>query len=514
ETGERFLEASHPYARDLDLFGAGSVFELLCTARTRTGEEMLANWLLFAASQPEIHARQAAVEELRTRLDFREALATSGEDVRLGVRPEALAAWGEDAAFLKAGLLRTAAPILGVLWLGSGLAWALWSNYSFGPLVFLGMSIVNLIVSARVHKRVQAATASVEGAAHDLALLANIVTHMERETFSSEKLLEVQARLRTEGVRTAAGVTAAGVTAAGMTASGVTAAKAIDQLGRRMQWLESADNWFVKIFDPFVLWTAQCAFSIEAWRARYGTAIRSWLAAVGEMEALSALACYAYEHPEDIFPEFVAAGPRLEATGLAHPLIPREKAVANDLQLNSERQLLMISGANMAGKSTFIRAVGVNVVLAQCGAPVRARAFLLSSLAVTASICVLDSLQGGISRFYAEIHRLKQISDLTEGPTPVLFLLDELLSGTNSHDRRLGTELLVKGLVQHGAVGLVTTHDLALTEIVGEMGTHAVNAHFADSFEGSELRFDYKLHPGIVQTSNALQLMRSIGLKV
>jgi DNA mismatch repair ATPase MutS len=168
----------------------------------------------------------------------------------------------------------------------------------------------------------------------------------------------------------------------------------------------------------------------------------------------------------------------------------------------------------MAGKSTYVRAIGMNAVLALCGAPVRARQLRLSKLAVTASICILDSLQGGISRFYAEIKRLKQITDLARGSPPVLFLLDELLQGTNSHDRRIGAEAIVQTLVGRGAIGLITTHDLALTQIAEPLGTHAANMHFEDSLENGELRFDHCLKPGVVQTSNALQLMRSIGLEV
>jgi DNA mismatch repair ATPase MutS len=194
-------------------------------------------------------------------------------------------------------------------------------------------------------------------------------------------------------------------------------------------------------------------------------------------------------------------------------LIPRKKAVANSLRLDSKLQLMMISGSNMAGKSTFIRAVGVNAVLAQCGAPVRARSMSLSPLAVAASICILDSLQGGLSRFYAEIRRLKQIDDLSRGDTHVLFLLDELLSGTNSHDRRIGTESVIRNLLRRGAIGLVTTHDLALTEIAERM-EHSANYHFGDRFENGELRFDYRLRPGVVQTTNALDLMRAVGLEI
>jgi DNA mismatch repair ATPase MutS len=235
---------------------------------------------------------------------------------------------------------------------------------------------------------------------------------------------------------------------------------------------------------------------------------------LGEIEALSDLAGYAYEHPQDVFPEFTDEAPLFDAEGLAHPLIPENRAIRNDVILGSDLRLIIISGPNMAGKSTFIRSVGINAVLAQCGAPVRARKLRLSRLAVGASVCVLDSLQGGISRFYAEITRLKVIADLTDGPLPVLFLLDELLQGTNSHDRRIGAEAVVRNLLKRGAVGLLTTHDLALAEIAVSMGATAANFHFEDHLEEGKLRFDHRLSPGIVQTSNALQLMRSIGLDV
>jgi DNA mismatch repair ATPase MutS len=270
----------------------------------------------------------------------------------------------------------------------------------------------------------------------------------------------------------------------------------------------------VKSVDPFVLWTFQCACAVESWRKRTGPAVRRWLAAVGEFEALSSLGNYAYEHPEDVFPEFVETSPCFEAEGLAHPLLSDRDAIRNDLSLGSDLRVLIISGPNMAGKSTFVRSVGINAVLAQSGAPVRAHRLRLSPLALGASICVLDSLQGGISRFYAEIRRLKQIVDLTQEPTAVLFLLDEFLGGTNSQDRRVGSEAMVRRLVERGAIGLVTTHDLALAKIADGLGSRASNAHFQDRLEDGKLLFDYRLQPGIVESSNALDLMRSIGLDV
>jgi DNA mismatch repair ATPase MutS len=287
------------------------------------------------------------------------------------------------------------------------------------------------------------------------------------------------------------------------------------RLGRLVEYLESRRNQFVGLFNPFVFWTLQVAFAIEGWRRKFGPSIRIWLEALSEMEALSALAGYAYEHPADVFPEFAPPGGGLfQAEGLAHPLLPEGKAVRNDLTLSGDLRLMIISGPNMAGKSTLVRAVGINAVLAQCGAPVRARRLRLSPLAVAASICVLDSLQGGVSRFYAEITRLKLITELTNGELPVLFLLDELLSGTNSHDRRTGAEGLARSLVERGAIGVVTTHDLALAQMVEKLGSQAANFHFEDRLEDGKLHFDYKLTPGVVQTSNALKLMRSIGLEI
>jgi DNA mismatch repair ATPase MutS len=274
-----------------------------------------------------------------------------------------------------------------------------------------------------------------------------------------------------------------------------------------------------------VFWTVQLSFVAEGWKRQFGPEVQGWLEAAGEFEALEALAGYAYEHPEDVWPEFVEDGANrdmngayLRAEGFAHPLLPEARAIRNDLELGKDLghdlRLVVISGPNMAGKSTFLRGLGVNVVLAQAGAPVRARLLRLSPLAVGASIAVLDSLESGISRFYAEIRRVKLISDLADGETPVLFLLDEVLSGTNSHDRLVGTEWMVRSFVERGAIGIVTTHDLALTAIPEAMDGQGVNCHFSDTIVEGRLHFDYRLSPGVVETSNALELMRSIGLRV
>lgn len=498
-SGEQYLQPDHPYARDLDLFGHGSLFELLCTASTPAGQQTLANWLLTATPPAEVLARQAAVAELRNRLDFHEDLAIAGEGIR-SVRPEALTAWGMGKPTIQPGIMRIAAPVLAALWLAGIAVWAVWG---LGDVALL-ISFVNLGVSYLSRARAERAAAlffakgeptaaSTDEAADDLKLLAAVLARVERQSFSSPKLRELQAALIT---------------------GGVVPSRAIARLSRLMEYFDSGHNWILRVLDPFIFWTMQFTFAIERWRQQFGPAIGGWLAALGEIEALSSLGGYAYENPGDAFPEFADQAPVFDAKGFTHPLLPRGHAVRNDLTLSQELQIIIISGPNMAGKSTFVRAVGVNAVLAQCGAPVRAQRLVMSPLAVSASICVLDSLQGGVSRFYAEITRLKQIADLAKGPAPVLFLLDELFSGTNSHDRRIGTESMVRNLVGRGAIGMVTTHDLALTQIADSLGTRAANFHFEDHLKNGELHFDYRLCPGIVQTSNALQLMRSIGLEV
>jgi len=489
ETGDRFSDPSHPYARDLDIFGVGSLFELLCTARTRAGEEILAKWLLAPAPPDEVHLRNAAVSELRTRLDLREDLAVLGKDFRSGVQPEALAAWGDAPPTLTPGVFQFILPALAFLWICSLLAWAIF-NLRYPAVV---ISVVNLALASKFRRQVSKSASEIEEAAHDLSLLSQVLARIEQEKFSSSKLASLHAVFQKDGV---------------------VASRSIARLNRLVDYLVSRRHLAVQVLDPFVLWSLQWTLAIEAWRKNYGPAIKTWLFALGEIEALSDLAGYAFEHPQDVFPEFTDEAPLYDAEGLAHPLIPENRAIRNDVILGNKLRLIIISGPNMAGKSTFIRSVGINAVLAQCGAPVRAHKLRLSRLAVGASVCVLDSLQGGISRFYAEITRLKVIADLTNGPLPVLFLLDELLQGTNSHDRRIGAEAVVKNFLERGAVGLLTTHDLALAEIAVAMGATAANFHFEDHLEDGKLRFDHRLSPGIVQTSNALQLMRSIGLDV
>jgi hypothetical protein len=477
ETGERYRNDAHPYAEDIDLFGKGSLFELLCTARTRAGEDILAAWLLAPATREEIGARQAAIAELRPKLDWREDLVLLGEDLRAGLHAEALSAWGRQAPLphlfgfrLLTALLCTASVVgLGLLFAGSGSI----------PLTLI--LLLNAAVGVWLRPRVNAIIAQVETASRDLKLLSEVLARIEAEQFQSAKLPPSQQ---------------------------------IAQLYRLTTWLDARMNQLFRPVSAPFFWTSQLAFAVEAWRVRSGALVEKWIAAVGEIEALSALANYSYEHPADPFAEIIEGEASYRGEALGHPLLPEDKVVRTDLTLDAELRLLVVSGSNMSGKSTLLRTVGTNAVLALAGAPVRARALQLAPLQLGASIRIQDNLRAGASLFYAEITRLRQLMELTGAALPLLFIIDEILHGTNSHDRRIGAEAVLRGLVERGALGLVTTHDLALTNIVGDAHTHARNVHFEDHLEDGRMTFDYILRDGIVKKSNAIELMRSVGLEV
>ena len=489
EPGNRFKDPSHPYSEDLDLFGKGSLFELLCRARTLAGEQTLASWLKSPAGAEEIRDRQQAVEELRPALDLREDLAVLGADVRSGVHPEALVHWGEAPPRFRSGFTRIAAAVLALFAVASLGIWIALDRHQLFVLVLL----IELLFAFSQRRTVGEAVRTSEGAGRDLELLASVLARLERESFRTARLRKLRAALDREGHPPS---------------------RLIARLNRLIVLLDSRKNALFAPVAFILMWEIQLAFLVERWRSKNGHAIAGWLEAVAELEALSSLSGYSYEHPEDPFPEISDLAPCFDGQGLGHPLLPESQCVRNDVGLAGEVRVLVVSGSNMSGKSTLLRTVGINAVLALAGAPARARRLRISPLAIGASIRTMDSLHEGTSRFYAEITRLRKLVTLAEGPVPLLFLLDELLHGTNSHDRRIGAEAIVRGLVRRGAAGLLTTHDLALAHIAETLAPQAVNVHFEDHIEDGRIAFDYRLLPGIVRKSNALELMRSIGLEV
>jgi hypothetical protein len=489
--GEQYREPSHIYSEDLDVFGRGSLFELIARTRTTSAEEMLARWLLAPAAPDLALARQEAVAELRSKLNLREDIALLGEDVRSGVKTQSVTSWGDapPVAF---------APLLRPLCLALGVAGVVFLVAFFGTWVplwpLLAVLACNFILIFLLRARVSEVLTGVETSGRDLTIVSLLVKRLEREQFESPRLRQLRAMLDIPGFP---------------------ASKRIAKLGRLIDILDSSDHILVRAIRPLVLWNEQLAMTLERWRRESGRYIGPWIEALAEFEALSSLGSIAFERPHWIFPTLVDSNSGLfRAEALQHPLLAPSECVPNDVSVGETARLLIVSGSNMSGKSTLLRSVGLNAVLAWAGAPVAAAHLEISPLQVGASIRVTDSLQEHRSRFFAEITRIRQIVDLTRNGPSVLFLLDELLSGTNSHDRRIGAAGIVRGLLEAGAIGFMTTHDLALTEIDLDERLHSLNIHFEDRIINGQMEFDYKLRPGIVKRSNALELMRAVGLQV
>jgi hypothetical protein len=477
--GTRYLGSDHPAAADLDLFGTGSLFERLVTPCTRAGEDALAGWLLAPAAAAEVRARQVAVAELRGRIDLREQLALLADQVATSSGFPYVTRWGLAAPALTSPAVRTLGALTLSLTVVSVLAGLFLDAGAVPVLAALGLHVA---FAAALRHRAGAVLGPLEERGYGLASLGRLFARLERERFTAPRLAQLRAEL-----------------------AGGRASRQVARLHRFYRWVPLASLTATR---------PQVAMRLDRWRQASGPAFGRWLAVLGEVEALCALAAYSYECPDDPFPD-VVADTVFEAEALAHPLLPRTRCVPNDLSLGGgDPRVLIVSGSNMAGKSTYLRAAGVNAVLALAGAPVRARRLRLAPLLVGATLRVQDSLREGRSRFSAEVLRVRRLLDLSRGTPPLLFLLDELFQGTNSADRRVGAEAVLRRLVEAGAIGLVTTHDLALTEIATPLGERAANAHFEDRFENGEITFDYRIRPGVVRHTNGLALMRAVGIEM
>ena len=490
-TGEAYREKNHVYADDLDLFGRGCLFELLSTARLPMGEKQLAEWLQHGASAPEIRERQELVKELRGKLDLHRDLAIAGEELRARLVPERVLEWGESEACL-ARELRLPVGVLALVAVAALIYYGVTGVY--WPL--LTLLLTEGVVRRTLEKRANAALKYLDCNAEGLSLFSRVLERLEREPFESRQLKELAAEL---------------------TADGEAASQAMRKLARIMYWVDGRESLLGKILEWLIVYTAQVAFAAESWKRRHGSRLRRWMAIAGEMEALISLGTYAYEHPLDEFPGVVDAGRDdsfFDGEALGHPLLTAEQCVRNSVRLDSAMSVLLVSGSNMSGKSTLLRTVGINAVLAMAGAPVRATRLRMTPLLIGTRIRSSDSLQEGRSNFYTEILHIKRVFELVGKEKALLFLFDELLDGTNSHDRRIGAEKLLRTLVDAKAIGMVTTHDLALTEISAAIGANIKNVHFEDHVERGKMSFDYRLREGVVTKSNAIELMRIVGLDV
>jgi hypothetical protein len=492
-SGERFRKSKHVYADDLDVFGTGCLFELLSTALLPMGEERLARWLTAASPVPAIHERHKVIVELRDKLDLREELALLGEDLKVRLDPRSLENWAETPPRLPAGPWRIVSALLAIS--AAATTIYLLATLRLWPLVIVLALEVLILLCLR--ERAEKVVATLACNAEGLGLFADILRRLEREPFASPRLQAFAAELQS---------------------GSQAASQSVRQLANIVYWIDAREDLLGRLLQLPMLYTVQCAFAAEAWRKRYGGKLRARVDVAAEMEALLSLASYSYEHPDDPFPEFAPALPDEPAIflgeELGHPLIPSAECVRNNVRLDAQTRVLLVSGSNMSGKSTFLRTAGVNVVLALAGAPIRGKSLRMTPLLLGTSIRRVDSLQEHRSSFYTEILRIRDVFELTENSQLVLFLFDELLEGTNSHDRLSGADGLLRALLERGALGIVTTHDLALTDLAQQSPGAIRNVHFQDYVEEGKMRFDHKLRDGVVAKSNALELMRLIGLRV
>ncbi len=488
-SGSRFRSSEHPYAEDLDLYGPGSLFELICAARTQAGEAALAHWLGSVGSVAEIRERQRAATELKQMLDLREDIALLGDEAAESANLDRLAGWAAEELPESTQRVRIAAVVLTAITVAAGICAA----FGKSPVPLEVSILFGQVFALNRRKSDKAIARNIDTSVRDLEILSSFLRRLEQETFQSTALAELVNSLGSDGEP---------------------ASKQIAGLLRIVAWKDAMYNNLFVLVGIVLLWNTHIALALERWRRNSGRHVPAWIELVANFEAFSSLSRFAYEQEGVVLPELIDTYGVFEAVGLKHPLLPRADAVANAISVNQSARLYIVSGSNMSGKSTLLRTVGINTVLALAGAPVCAEKLRIGPLHIGASLRAGDSLHAGVSRFYAEIKRLRQIVDIARETPPALFLLDEILHGTNSHDRTVGAEAVIRALLAAGAVGLVTTHDLALARIADDAELNAVNVHFQDEMLDGRMVFDYRLRPGVVTKSNAIPLMRAVGLDV
>ncbi len=489
--GAPFLSADHPWSGDLDLFGPGSLFQKICECRTLPAQRLLASWMTEVPSADQVRRRQAMAESLRQELDLRERLSLTEEAQDWGAAEATLHGWADEQARPIPLWIVAAAAVLGVVG-AAVLLLAASGVVPFSVVVLVFLLQIPLMLLAR--DQIRGVMAAVDHVDQALRQLSGILTELESHRFSHPDVRALQQTLIVRDTR---------------------ASVSIRSLSSRIAWLNnSVRNQFLIpfawLFGMVVLLTDR----IERWRVKYASLIPGWIAATAEIEVLLTVAAWSFDHGDGTLPELSDGEAEFRAEGLGHPLIPRQECVANDVELSRQKPLILISGSNMSGKSTLLRSVGTSLVLTWCGARVNARRLITTPFQIATVMRVSDSLMEGRSLFYSVVRRLRQVVDLTEGEYPVLFLLDEILNGTNSTDRRRGAEAVIRSLLKRGAMGLVTTHDLELTRIVDSLDGQGVNCHFEDQITDGRMTFDYRLREGVVERSNAIELMRMMGLDV
>lgn len=491
--GHSFLPHVHEYANDLDIFGRASLYQYINRTTSEQGHQTLANWFLKPSDIDIIIARQEAIKELAPLYDWRQQLQAHGLAQQIKQATEGkLAGWLQQPyQFINTSWWKSIRIIYPVITL------SILSLHIIGVVsspVFWTMIIIFLGLSSLASKKVIPQYIQLNKAVEEMDVLHNSLVCIEERSFKSSLLLRLQQSFKADN---------------GKASSAVKALKGIlDRFDYRLNPLV-----FVPL-NAFLLWDIQQVLQLERWKQSHREHVVSWFRDLGHIEALSTLANLHCNHPEWAFPSFDNAEGTLQGKEIGHPLIPDDKRVTSSFSTEGKGKIALVTGSNMAGKSTFLRSIGVNVVLAMMGAPVCATVFRLSSMRVVSSMRIADNLEENTSTFYAELKKLKYIIECVNNGEKVFLLLDEILRGTNSLDRHTGSKALIKQLMLHKGNGILATHDIELAQLEKEFPDGIHNYHFDVQVNNEELYFDYKLKEGICKSLNASILMKKIGIEL
>jgi DNA mismatch repair ATPase MutS len=493
EDGSRFSSPEHPYSNDLDIFGRASLFQYCNRTTSQMGAGQLADWLLKPAATPVILQRQEAIKELSATTEWRQQLQAYGKEQKITTATqERLQTWLQAEPHFINNLLwkilQYAIPVIIVAAIILNIA-----DIITNPLrnVFLAVSAAVAFIIA---KKIAPLHQQVSKMADELAVLADSVKLIEQTSFKSDLLQSLQSKFVVENSM---------------------ASSELKKLKKIVERLDLRLNPVV--FIPLAIifqWDIQQAMALEKWKQRNRQNINDWFDAIAQLEVLNSFACIAFNHPQWCFPQFTEVHFTMHGKNIGHPLINAAKRVNNDISINNRKELMLITGSNMAGKSTYLRSIGVNTVLAMAGAPVCATAFTLSPVQIISSMRIADNLEESTSTFYAELKKLKVIIDKVNAGEKIFILLDEILRGTNSLDRHTGSVALVKQLIKHQAACIIATHDVELAKLKEIYPTNILNYHFDAQVSNDELYFDYKLKTGVCESLNASILMKKIGIEL
>ena len=492
DLGEDFKDPAHPYSDDLDLFGLGSLFQWINSAKTFRGRETLKEWLSEPPGEIDvIMKKQAAIQEISKNLAWRQRLLADASMTQSTLSsPAAIIEWAKtfDSSYLRVRvrIIARALPIITILFL---LIYLMTSRISFWyPLMGVVIQSLILLMGKQRGKVLNAVYSN----RVSLKTYETMLDRFEKRSFQAEYLQSLKKGLRDR--------------------DGQSASEQIKKLARLADLIANRNNAMFLIINILTLWDIQCMISLESWKEKSGRSLGQWTNAIAELEALSSLSIIHFEHPDWEFPEISSEDSEIIAVKLGHPLL--KASVCNDVSIKKRSGILLITGSNMSGKSTLLRTVGINLVLAYTGAPVYAQSFSCTRQKIYTCMRVSDNLGENISSFYAELLRIKQIVSASKTDKRIFFLLDEIFKGTNSQDRHAGAKVLIRQLSKVGAIGMVSTHDLELGELERESERNIRNYHFREYYTNDQIKFDYKLRAGISTTRNAMYLIKMAGIDI